>query len=358
MLVNSKSTDLSLIKTTGGKSNGFEQNSKGLLLKIGNRRTNQFGRIYQKQNQLRFEMEMKGRFIQNYSKHFINNDLETFESQLSKHFLLYFGKKLSVDSIFVDWLVIKLRTMRQNQISTSSLNSHYICPANDFQTVHGRRNFFNLLQFLVYIQDLDYTTDKLGSTSYRLYVFTVKDLVKYMNPNVCPTNYYQFKKVLLFLGELQKNSIIESFSDTEYRSLVTIPELKLSKSAKTGWTAQVWVAEELFYYSHPFILPHIQNKKTIDEFEVQFKMIEIFSSIHIEKVFLVKDFLDSYPSVIRNSRITNIKCEFIKWVKLFIECNIIDNNYKIIQNGQHYSVKELTIHNISEGFVRYEKIHL
>ena len=336
----------------------LQKNSKGLLLKIGNRRTNQFARIYQKENHLRFELEMKGRFIQNYSKYFTNNDLETLESQLSKHFLSYFAKKLALNSVFVDWLVVKLRIMRQVQISTPYLNSHYICPSNDFQTIQGRRNFFNLLQFLVFIQGLDYTPDQLGSTSYRLCVFHVKDLLKHMDPNVASTNHYQLKKILLFLDELQKNSIIKSFSDKEYRSLVTIPELKVTKSTQTGWSVQVWVAEELFYYSYPFVLPHICKKKTMDEFEVQFKVIELFSSITIEKTFLIKEFLDSYPSVIRNSRITNIKREFIQWVKLLTESNIIENNYKIIQKGRYSSVKQLTIDNISEGFVIYEKIHI
>lgn len=44
----------------------FEKNTKGLLLKIGNRKSNHYSRIYQGKNSLRFEYEMKGRFIQKY----------------------------------------------------------------------------------------------------------------------------------------------------------------------------------------------------------------------------------------------------------------------------------------------------
>lgn len=205
---------------------------------------------------------------------------------------------------------------------------------------------------------MDYKPDTLGSTAYRLCVFKVKDFLKYINPSVDPKNHYQLKKVLSFLEELQTNSIIKSFSDTEYRSLVTIPDLKLTKSNKTGWIVEVWIAEELFYYSHPFLLPYTRKKKTMDEFEVQFKMIEVFSSISIEKVFLIKEFLESYPSKVRNSRITNIKREFIKWVKVFTESGVIENDYKIIQDGKYYSTEELTINNISSGFVIYEKLNI
>lgn len=111
-----------------------------------------------------------------------------------------------------------------------------------------------------------------------------------------------------------------------------------------------------------FIIKRFTIKKyfwiTTDEFEVQFKIIQVFSSSNIEKIFLVKEFLQSYHSKISNSRIRDIKLEFIKWINLLTESNIIENNYKIIQKGQYHSTKELTINNISEGFILYEKITL
>ena len=113
----------------------------------------------------------------------------------------------------------------------------------------------------------------LDSTIYRLVVFKVQDFLKYQNPTVKSTNYYQLKKVLNFMDELQKNSIIQSFSDREFRSLMTIPEVKLTKSNRNTWYARVWVAEELFYYSYPFMIPNLFGKRTRDQFEVQFKVI-------------------------------------------------------------------------------------
>lgn len=50
--------------------------------------------------------------------------------------------------------------------------------------------------------------------------------------------------MLDFFNELQINSLIKIFSDTQYRSLVTIPDVKLEKGKKNTWFANVWIADE------------------------------------------------------------------------------------------------------------------
>jgi len=106
--------------------------------------------------------------------------------------------------------------------------------------------------------------------------------------------------------------LIQSFTDSEYRSLVTIPEVKFKKSKQNSWIAKVWMAEELFYYAHPFLLPYFSKQRiTKDQFEVQFKVIQVFSSITLEKKFFIKEFLDSYSAVLSNQRITKIKKLFL-----------------------------------------------
>ncbi len=48
------------------KNVSLEKNSKGLILKLESRRSNNYSRIYETKNSLRFEHEMKGKFSQNY----------------------------------------------------------------------------------------------------------------------------------------------------------------------------------------------------------------------------------------------------------------------------------------------------
>lgn len=77
-----------------------------------------------------------------------------------------------------------------------------------------------------------------------------------------------------FFNQIQTNSFIKFFSDTKYRSLVTIPEVKLQKSKQNSRIGKVWITEELFSYNHPFIFPDLLKRKLIKhEFELQFKII-------------------------------------------------------------------------------------
>lgn len=45
------------------KNVSYEKNSKGLILKIGNRKSNHYSRIYEGRNYLKFEYEIKGQFL-------------------------------------------------------------------------------------------------------------------------------------------------------------------------------------------------------------------------------------------------------------------------------------------------------
>ena len=196
----------------------------------------------------------------------------------------------------------------------------------------------------------------MGSTSYRQVVFQVHDFLKYTKQS---QNHYQLKKLVGFFNELQKNSLIHFFSDKGYRSLVTIPEVNLDKGKHNSWIAKVWIAEELFYYTHPFCLPNLFNKKlTKHEFEVQFKVIQVFSSINVEKTFFIKDFFESYPSVLSNQQKTKMKKYFIEWIKLLEEYELIDSTYRTISKGDVLNTDKLTTTNISEGFIVYEKLSI
>ena len=74
------------------KNSSLEKNRKGWILKIGNRKSNHYFRIYETKNSLKFEHEMKGKVLQNYHLLLVENRLEEFEQKLSSHFLISFGK--------------------------------------------------------------------------------------------------------------------------------------------------------------------------------------------------------------------------------------------------------------------------
>lgn len=332
----------------------LEQNTKGIILKIGNQRSNNCSRIYQISNSLRFELEMKGKILLNYHSLLIQNSFEEFEQQMSSHFILYFGKLLPLEYSYTDWLVQKLRPIRQQPIFPLTLNSDYI--QSEIKT--DPIKLIMLIQFINYAQDLNYQIKDLNGVLYRKVTFIVRDFIKFQNPTVSPTNHYQLQKTKDFLKELLTGALIDSFTSSYFQTLVAIPrvEFEIIPNQKQ-LVANVWLVEDLFYYDYPFCFPNLfQQKLTKDQFNVRFELFKIFNSIEIEKIILVNQFLKNYPSTLSNGQKTKIKQSFIELVQILKENNLIESNYKIIRNGQFHTVDQLMIDNISEGFVIYEKL--
>lgn len=163
----------------------------------------------------------------------------------------------------------------------------------DFQEFQQKLNLITLLQLLVYVQTLDYQTKTLTS-SFRQFRFPLRDFLNHASK---ASNQYQLIKLKEFFNVLNQNLIIECFTDKSYRMLVTIFESHVYKSKQNIWLVDVWMVNELFYYSYPFDFPNFFNTKlTKDQFEVRFKFIQVFSSINIEKVFWVQEFISSKVS--------------------------------------------------------------
>ena len=151
--------------------------------------------------------------------------------------------------------------------------------------------------------------------------------------------------------------MIKFFSNQKYRSLVTIPEVNLQKGKQNSWIVEVWIADELFYYAHPFVLPDLfQRKLTKHQFEVQFHVIRTFSSLDIQKTFYFKEFLQAYPSTLNNQQITSVKRYFIQLMEIFEEHELIESSYQVILDDKLYHVDKLLTNNISQGFIVFEKL--
>ena len=113
-----------------------------------------------------------------------------------------------------------------------------------------------------------------------------------------------------FFTVLKENFVIEFFTDKSYRMLVTISEAFVEKSEKNIWVTEVWIAEKLFEYLHPFLFPDFfKQKLTNYEFQVLFEIIKTFSSSSTRKEFNLQHIFDSYFSDI------NIFINFTKILK-------------------------------------------
>jgi len=297
-----------------------ERNQKGLILRIGNRRSSKHYRIYtnQKNNLLRFEAEMKGDLIKDFQDLLITSSFEEheFESKIAYQFFKYsFEIFISLNqSSHIDWIADRIRHYQSRNVLSleSAIHSDYLNQM-DYKLLKEKQHLITLLRLLAYLKKFQYTTKTLRS-EYRKYRFPLRGFLNYNN--IAP-NSYQFKKLKTFFDLIKNNFVVESFSDKHYRMLVTIPDVLVYKSEQNILMVEIWIAEELFHYLHPFLFSDIfQQNLTKHQFEVLFEIIKTYCSIHLRKEFNIKQFLDNYPSVLSNQDKRQIQEYFIHYIKL------------------------------------------
>ena len=296
-----------------------KRNQKGLILKIGNRRSSKHYRVYtnKKNNLLRFEAEMKGDLIKDFQDLLITPSFEEheFESKIAYQFFKYSFEIFSPlnQSSHIDWLATRIRPYQyRNALSLElAIHSDYLNQM-DYKLLKEKQHLITLLRLLTYVKKLKYTTKSLTS-QFRRYRFPLRDFLNYNN---LTPNYYQVKKLKTFFDLVKNNFVIESFSDKHYRMLVTVPEVSVYKSEQNILMVDIWIAEELFDYLHPFLFnDFFQQKLTKHQFQVLFEIIKNYSAIHLRKEFNITQFLDNYPSVLSNQHKRQIQEYFIHYLK-------------------------------------------
>jgi len=171
-----------------------------------------------------------------------------------------------------------------------------------------------------------------------------KDFIKSFQQLLFNNRINEFEERLTqhFFNQSRQNFVIESFSDTHYRMLVTIPEVYVSKSEQNIWNVEIWIAEELFDYLHPFLLTNIfQTKLTRDQFQVLFEVIQVYSSNDIRKEFHFSTFLDNYPSVINGKRKKEMKEYFIHYLQLLNQQHKLRDKVIDLSSNKSFNIHDL-----------------
>ena len=298
-----------------------ERNRKGLLLKVGNRKGRRYYRVYtgHQNNSLRFEAELKGDLIKDFHDLLIAStfDQQDFETRLSYQYFKYSFELFSpsIHTSHLDWLFKRIRPLQfKNKclLDHSIIHSHYLNQL-DFNQVKEKLHLVTLLRLLAFVRPLKYNTKELRS-KYRQYRFPLREFLKYNNQTL---SQYQLNKLKHFFDLVKQNFLIESFSDNHYRMLVTIPEVFVTKSEQNIWNVEIWIAEELFDYLHPFLFQDFFSKKlTKDQFQVLFEIIKVYSSSDIRKEFHIQHFLDNYPSILNGKQKKQMKEYFIHYLQV------------------------------------------
>jgi hypothetical protein len=320
-----------------------ERNQKGLILKIGNRRSSKHYRIYtnQKNNLLRFEAEMKGDLIKDFQDLLIVSSFEEheFESKIAYQFFKYSFEIFSSlnQSSHIDWLVTRIRPYQYRDAFSLELATDYLNQM-DYKLLKEKQHLITLLRLLAYVKKLKYTNKSLAS-KFRRYRFPLRDFLNYNN---LTPNYYQVKKLKTFFDLVKNNFVIESFSDKYYRMLVTVPEVFVHKSEQNILMVEIWIAEDLFEYLHPFLFSDVfQQKLNKHQFQVFFEIIKTYSSIHLRKEFNITQFLDNYPSVLSNQHRRQIQEYFIHYLKILQQEGKLQDKVLDLSSNKVFQITDL-----------------
>jgi hypothetical protein len=262
----------------------WEENSKGLILKIGSRQASNNLRVYQKNNGLEFELEMKKAFIKSVQELLFSNCLKEFEDILTRHFYQKYYDSLILNTCYTDWLLDWWRKTAVLQKPINSLVTSYL-KNTSFQPLFKEEEFFELLQFLSFIRELKFLKKFLN---YYLIRFPLIDFLHFLEKDSKST--YQRTKVIHFLEGLQEmKPLVKKFSEKHFRSSVIFPYFELKKEGRE-WIVYLLIAGELYFYQYPFWFPRsFLLYQTKDELKVKLQLIESLSTIGFTKIFYVED---------------------------------------------------------------------
>ena len=87
----------------------YDRKKKGFILTIGSRRSPNYYRVYENNQQIWFELEMKSSRVQSVQDFLFNHQIPEFEHILTKHFYNHSNKILVLDQVYIDWLIKYLK---------------------------------------------------------------------------------------------------------------------------------------------------------------------------------------------------------------------------------------------------------
>ena len=204
-------------------------NKKGLIMHIGSRKSPNYYRVYQKNNGLEFELELKSEVLIAFQQLLFSNCIDKFKHDLSKHFYERSLESLNLNHSFTDWLLNWYRKINEKKEKSGLLTSYMTNRKLD--SFSKKELFFNLFRFLSFIQDREASKQFLDDQVYYLVTFPVMDLTRYLGLN--ERSHYQRNKILEILQSLQRvKPVLDNLDDIYFRSSVIFPYIKVQKKGQ------------------------------------------------------------------------------------------------------------------------------
>ena len=125
----------------------------GKMLKVNRRNNSRHYRVYQKDQSLRFEFELKHRQTKLVQEYLFNNQLDIFEYQLVIEYFRYSGQVLCSNYQYTDW-IIDFQRRYQGYPKVRSLVTRYL-ENQMMKDQKDEERLFHLLQFLSFLRSLE-----------------------------------------------------------------------------------------------------------------------------------------------------------------------------------------------------------
>jgi hypothetical protein len=180
------------------------------MLKVNRRNNSVHYRVYQKDQNVRFEIELKHRQTKLVQDYLFQNQLDVFEDQLVIQYFQYSKRVLCLDYIYTDWIVDFQRRHREYDLINSNYNS-LVTSYFENQRITNQeeeKRLFHLLQFLSFIKSLELNPGKdcknhrIKRQDYYCLKFPLSKFVNFTGIKI--SNHSEREKLILYFYQLQK----------------------------------------------------------------------------------------------------------------------------------------------------------
>ena len=211
---------------------------KGKMLKVNRRNNSRHYRVYQKDETVRFELELKHRQTKLVQDYLFQNQLDMFEHLLVLKYFEYSSQVLRSDYPYTDWILDFQRRYWGNPtfrpLMTSYLDNQLI------RNQEEEERLFHLLQFLSFVKSLKLNPFKdcqkhgIKKQLYYGLKFPLSKFVKFTGMQL--SHQFDREKLLFYFYQLQKlDPIVKVFSNLAFRSYVCFPYVDCANPSGKSW---------------------------------------------------------------------------------------------------------------------------
>jgi len=332
----------------------------GKILKVNRRNNSVHYRVYQKDQMVRFEIELKHRQTKLVQNYLFNNQLDIFEQQLVIQYFKYSGRVLRLDYVYTDWIVDFQRRQQRNPTSRSLVTSYLEI---EMGNPEEEERLFHLFQFLSFVKSLelnlfkDCKKHRIKEQFYYGLKFPLSQFVKFTGIQISKQS--QRDKLIRYFKQLQKlDPIVKEFSDRAFQSYICFPYVGCENPSGNSWDIEVFAAEALFFFPYPFQLPKsfmISTSK--NDLRLKLRLMKSLAVHEQEKRLDLDEFFNIVN--VPNNQLIQIKKSIIQLLNELVENKIIYNKVGIVvKSGKKKDqlIKNLTTSDITRR-IKHIKFH-